>query len=699
MRSRASRGVGAHSDLTPPRPSAAPVVVERTPTAELVAPTWLAAEAQPSPADAWRPHGAERVSFVAAAGAGVAAGAEGDDAAEGSDSGAAGGVDETQVLDEPWVAATSEADERPTAVLPPTVEPVATEPAEAAPVQSQEPDKKRRGRGAVIGLVAVALLGGVYVGAAALMSSTVPRGTSALGVDIGGMSTGQAIAAVNDAADERASDDVVVSVDGDTGTVVAGEAGLGVDAQATVEALVGFSLDPALMWSRIVGGGDADVVATVDQDALQAGMEDVASQLDSDPVDAVVEIVGTAAIVTPGATGVIVDSDATAAVVSQAWPDALEVDGVAEITEPTITDADAQAFANTTTKVTLAGPVTLASAEGDVSISAEDIADNATVETADGVLTLVIDGAPIAADVVDANPDLVTEPQDAKLSFDDSQKLKVTKGVEGQDVDAAAMGAAIVDAANSTTRSGELPVTVTEPEVTSEDLGVDDLNEVVASFDTPLTNEYIRTQNLITAAADVEGTVVLPGEEFNLAQTLAPVTVEEGYAEAHVIVDGVLTNGMGGGLSQMATTAYNAAYFAGYNITQHRPHSVWFTRYPAGRESTLWGETINVVFENDTPYAAVLNSYVSGGRLYVDVWSTPHFTVETYASDKTNIREPGVKEVTSANCEAKGKGQPGFTITNTRKIFLDDEQVDEDSYTWTYAPDDAIKCVKEEDDD
>ncbi|MDE0572632.1 VanW family protein [Demequina sp. B12] len=674
-------------------------MVERTPTAELVAPTWLAAEAQPSPADAWRPHGAERVSFVAAAGAGVAAGAEGDDAPESSDSGAAGGVDETQVLDEPWVATTSEADERPTAVLPPTVEPVATEPAEAAPVQSQEPDKKRRGRGAVIGLVAVALLGGVYVGAAALMSSTVPRGTSALGVDIGGMSTGQAIAAVNDAADERASDDVVVSVDGDTGTVVAGEAGLGVDAQATVEALVGFSLDPALMWSRIVGGGDADVVATVDQDALQAGMEDVASQLDSDPVDAVVEIVGTAAIVTPGATGVIVDSDATAAVVSQAWPDALEVDGVAEITEPAITDADAQAFANTTTKVTLAGPVTLASAEGDVSISAEDIADNATVETADGVLTLVIDGAPIAADVVDANPDLVTEPQDAKLSFDDSQKLKVTKGVEGQDVDAAAMGAAIVDAANSTTRSGELPVTVTEPEVTSEDLGVDDLNEVVASFDTPLTNEYIRTQNLITAAADVEGTVVLPGEEFNLAQTLAPVTVEEGYAEAHVIVDGVLTNGMGGGLSQMATTAYNAAYFAGYNITQHRPHSVWFTRYPAGRESTLWGETINVVFENDTPYAAVLNSYVSGGRLYVDVWSTPHFTVETYASDKTNIREPGVKEVTSANCEAKGKGQPGFTITNTRKIFLDDEQVDEDSYTWTYAPDDAIKCVKEEDDD
>lgn len=93
-----------------------------------------------------------------------------------------------------------------------------------------------------------------------------------------------------------------------------------------------------------------------------------------------------------------------------------------------------------------------------------------------------------------------------------------------------------------------------------------------------------------------------------------------------------------------------------------------------------------------------MNSYIDGGRLYVDIWSTKHFEVETEASPKSNIRQPGVKEVTAANCEAKGPGQPGFTITNSRTVLLDGQEVDFSSDTWTYRPDDAIKCVSPDDD-
>ncbi|MFN3867149.1 MAG: VanW family protein, partial [Demequina sp.] len=273
--------------------------------------------------------------------------------------------------------------------------------------------------------------------------------------------------------------------------------------------------------------------------------------------------------------------------------------------------------------------------------------------------------------------------------------IVIEEGSPGITIDGAALGDAVIAAAGSTDRIGELPYTAADPEVSAEDLGIADFQEIVASFDTALTAERIRTQNLRVAAADVAGVIVLPGETFDLTEALSPITAEEGYQSAGVIVNGILTSGMGGGLSQMATTVYNAGYFAGYEILDHRPHSVWLTRYPAGRESTIYTGSINVEFRNNTPYAAVFNSYLNGGKLYVDIWSTEHFEVTTAASPKTNVVQPGVRDVTSESCEAKGPGQPGFTITNTRTVSLDGEVVDTNSHTWTYQPDDAIRCVRD----
>ena len=92
-----------------------------------------------------------------------------------------------------------------------------------------------------------------------------------------------------------------------------------------------------------------------------------------------------------------------------------------------------------------------------------------------------------------------------------------------------------------------------------------------------------------------------------------------------------------------------------------------------------------------------LNSYIESGRLHVDIWSTPYYKVETRASQKTNIVQPTVTEVKSKNCEPKGKGEPGFKITNTRTVYHDDELVEERSWSWTYKPDNAVKCVDPKD--
>ena len=99
------------------------------------------------------------------------------------------------------------------------------------------------------------------------------------------------------------------------------------------------------------------------------------------------------------------------------------------------------------------------------------------------------------------------------------------------------------------------------------------------------------------------------------------------------------------------------------------------------------------VFTNTTPYAAIMNSYVENGYLNVDIWSTPYYTVKTKASPKTNFVQPHVVEVAGSGCVPKGNGEPGFTITNTRWVYHDDELIEKRSWTWTYKPDNGQKCT------
>ncbi|WP_084078925.1 VanW family protein [Demequina sp. NBRC 110057] len=729
LRSRATRGKGARSDASP----AAEAAAQHPPTAELATPTWLAAEsdnpelgaaaasaATPSEPDATPDSRAvTRVSALAAAGAAAnAARREDERKASEQEADAASTPDEPEAAPDDTAVLTTPVEE--TAVMSPAFAPRESAPASAWPatvddVRTQAivesaggsststgergAHAKKRGRRWLAVPIVIIVLAGLYVGAQALLSGTVPRDTETLGVQIGGKSTGAALAAIDGAADELGAADITLTVEseGESVGMPAADAGLGIDAEATIQDLTGFTLRPERLWQHVTGGGHIDPVPTVDEDALDSAVADGAAELDRDAVDASVEIVGTAGVAHPGENSISVDADATAELVRDGWPTTTAVEAVATVEPPAITNEAAESFADDLSSQLLAGDVTLSSDNGDATITADQVAENSTVTTQEGTLALDIDGETIAADLVKKNPDLETEPEDASFTFTSSHQLKAEKSTDGVTVDGAALGDAITAAAQTQQRAGELPTKALEPDTSSDDIGVGDLKEIVASFDTPLTAEPVRTQNLRTAAADVEGTVVLSGEEFNLHDVLSPITEAEGYADAHVIVNGVLTDGIGGGLSQMATTSYNAAYFAGYTIEQFRPHSVWFTRYPAGRESTIWGTTINVRFTNDTPYAAVLNSYVEGGRLHVDIWSTKYYDVTTSASDKTNVKSPGVKEVSSANCQAKSAGQDGFTITNRRVVKHAGETVKDTSFTWTYQPDDAIKCVSSDD--
>ena len=91
------------------------------------------------------------------------------------------------------------------------------------------------------------------------------------------------------------------------------------------------------------------------------------------------------------------------------------------------------------------------------------------------------------------------------------------------------------------------------------------------------------------------------GETFSLNGATEPRNESNGYVEAGIISEGHASRGVGGGVSQVATTLYNAAYFAGMTDVTHKPHSFYISRYPPGREATVFEGAIDMKFRNDAP--------------------------------------------------------------------------------------------------
>jgi len=231
-----------------------------------------------------------------------------------------------------------------------------------------------------------------------------------------------------------------------------------------------------------------------------------------------------------------------------------------------------------------------------------------------------------------------------------------------------------------------------DPAQSTEKLQALGITELVSEFSTPLTNEPLRTENLAIGAGKITGTLVLPGETFSLTDALGPVTAAAGFNDAWVIVNGEHIKGIGGGLSQMSTTTFNAAYLAGFEDVEHTPHSEWFTRYPEGREATIYIGSIDMKFKNTSPTGALLRSWIEAGRLHVAIWGTKYWTVESSTSGRSRVVAPTTVHSTSPTCTSQSAGNPGFTVTVTRVLKLNGEVKETTHRTTHYKPQNAVVC-------
>ncbi|MGQ0831033.1 MAG: VanW family protein [Microthrixaceae bacterium] len=182
-----------------------------------------------------------------------------------------------------------------------------------------------------------------------------------------------------------------------------------------------------------------------------------------------------------------------------------------------------------------------------------------------------------------------------------------------------------------------------------------------------------RVTNIHRIADLVRGAVVPPGESFSINDYVGKRTLEKGFVFAGAISNGEHVDEIGGGISQFATTTFNAAYFAGLDIDEYQAHSEYFDRYPRGREATMGYPHPDLKFTNNTPYGILIWTSYTNTSLTVTLYSTPYATAE----------QTGITEGTSGRCAV---------VTTTRTRTFPDGRTENDKFRARYRPGPGQGC-------
>ncbi|HEX4929410.1 MAG TPA: VanW family protein, partial [Gaiellaceae bacterium] len=171
----------------------------------------------------------------------------------------------------------------------------------------------------------------------------------------------------------------------------------------------------------------------------------------------------------------------------------------------------------------------------------------------------------------------------------------------GLGIDVPATATALLAAATSTTaRTADLAVRTTPAERTTAEANAMGITGVVGSYYTTYGGIPSRLHNVALVAQLIDGALIAPGETFSFNGTTGERTAEKGFQEAPVIINGELQTGLGGGICQVSTTVFNAAYEAGLEIDERTNHALYISHYPLGRDATVNYPDLDLKFTNDT---------------------------------------------------------------------------------------------------
>jgi len=468
-------------------------------------------------------------------------------------------------------------------------------------------------------------------------------GVRVWGVDVGGMRPGEASAVL-----ERGLglDTPLVRLYGPDRTwgVRPADLGLRLDPWATLVPAYtlgrgGSRVDNLLAHLRLLVYSETfSPVVVYDERVARLYLEALAEQVDLPSTDATLSLNGLTPVVNPSLAGRYLDVEATLAALAPALSRLApaEIELVIRPLPPPVADAEpARAEAATL----LAGPLTLVLAhprEGDPGpwvLLPEQLVTLLVVRAESGQLHAALNEAPLRAYVEELAPLLASEPTDARFHFNDvtGQLEPISPSQEGRALDVGASVVRVVQELAAGNRYVPLVVQAVPPRypdaATAEELGIVDL---VAEGDSYFIGSPSgRDRNIRLAATKFDGIVIAPGETFSFNHYLGEVTAEAGYDESYITAGEQLAVEVGGGVCQVSTTAFRAAFWGGYPIVERWYHQHRIGYYElrgagVGMDATVYSPQVDLKFVNDRPYPLLIETEIEDAahRLVFRFYST-----------------------------------------------------------------------------
>ncbi|MFJ8812705.1 VanW family protein [Amycolatopsis thermoflava] len=575
-----------------------------------------------------------------------------------------------------------------------------------APAAPPSPGKRFLARAL---MVAGCLLGvGVILYGADLIVSAgdVPRGVTVAGVKVGGLSRDDAEAKLRRELGPRLNAPVPIEAGDVRTTLDPARSGLSVDWSSTVVQAGRQPLDPLDRITSFFRTREVGVVTSTDPDELHQSIARLAAERINHPPTE-----GSIGFVTvPGTDGGVnpypieprdgqdlVDVKGAGDILRATWLDKSGVRLPVVLTPVKVTSAGVHSALERLVAPAVAKPVTLHGDGADAVLKPSAIAAALKFSPADGG-ALRVEADPVKLQQAVRDPLASTEKRgkDAQIVFAGGAPA-VQPSEDARKIDWNRTFQPLMDVlAKPDGRDLAVRYQTTRPETTTEDANALGIKEVVGEFTTSGLSGPAAT-NARIMADKVNGTILRPGETFSLNARVGARSQSQGYVPAPVNEDGFGPEVIGGGSSQLATTLYNAAYFAGLTDAGHTEHSYHLDRYPAGRDAvaiTADGAAVDLKFTDNLRSGVAIQASVSGGSVTVKIWGTKQYRVESSTGSFSDFRPPPLQPGgPGPDCHPSG-GRPGFTTTDTRVLYdvTTGAEVRRDTRTVTYAPKPAVLC-------
>lgn len=579
------------------------------------------------------------------------------------------------------------------------------------------------------GIVFVGALLALLVAFQSSYSGRIMPGVSAYNIDLGGMSPAEAQTVLDNHFDYDDSTVFTFRDGEDIWQFTAGDLGVSYDAGATVDqamqvgrndTAIGNLIDQALTY---FDGETVTPIISYDERTAAAKLQEIASQIDSVGQHGALLVSGTEVIASPSIAGRTLDIDATLdALTAQIGTLSTggEIPLVISETQANIVGIETAADR---ARSALSSPMTLVADDGNGNmlgpwtISPEQIAQLLDVtlnDNGDGTqfYTVDVDMSAFEGYLNSLAPGLITPPVNGRFHFNETtRQLEIIRpSTGGRELNVqGTLDALEAKVFNSDDRTvsmvyNYIPAPYHDG-VTAEELGIRELiSESTTYFNGSSPNRRI---NIAVSASRFDGVIIGPGEEFSFNSLLGEITEENGFVEGLVIFGGRTVAGLGGGVCQVSTTAFRAAFYGGYTIIERNSHGYRVGYYelnntPPGLDAAIWTPERDFRFQNDTPYHLLIETEINPTQstLQFRFYSTDTGRIVEVEEPRVDNRVPPEPTRFEANRDLQlgeivqvDYAAEGADVNVTRTITYPDGNVRTDNIFTHYLPWGAIYQV------